>query len=386
MNADTDTLPHNLAPAADWRFSLLPIADRTRLEREWRRLDAANGAPFFLSWDWIGCWLDHLSPDQHPQILRAERAGQLAALALLTPRRNRWLEIWPAHRLYLHETGHAALDSLTIEYNGILTAPVLRDEVTRRAVEWLMSSPTCRELYLSGIPEEMLNEIDSRQFAIRLRDRKPVYAVNLERIRTEDGLYSASLSANTRAQLRRATRQFSALGELRIVHAGTADEALEMLEGMIPLHQAYWHQRGKPGAFSQPAFVSFHRQLIRNGFDRDRIQFLRCEAGTSVVGYLYNFVKDGRVYAYQSGFDYGLLPRAKPGWLCHHLAIEDNLRRGMAVYDLLAGKSQFKASFAEAAGTLVWVCVERNGWKPRLMDRLRGAKRFLSARLGAKAS
>jgi hypothetical protein len=67
-----------------------------------------------------------------------------------------------------------------------------------------------------------------------------------------------------------------------------------------------------------------------------------------VIGYLYNFVKDGQVYSYQSGFDYDLLPRSKPGWLCHHLAVEHNLQRGMTGYDLLAGACQFKASFGKA--------------------------------------
>ena len=95
--------------------------------------------------------------------------------------------------------------------------------------------------------------------------------------------------------------------------------------------------------------------------------------------------KGGHLLSDELTIHFGLLPRAKPGWLCHHLAIEDNLRRGMVVYDLLAGHSQFKASFAAATGTLAWVTVERNGWKPWLMSRLRRAKQLLRAGPGAKA-
>jgi hypothetical protein len=39
-----------------------------------------------------------------------------------------------------------------------------------------------------------------------------------------------------------------------------------MIEDMIPLHQAYWQSRGRPGAFANPEFLSFHRRLISDGF------------------------------------------------------------------------------------------------------------------------
>ena len=379
-----DKLPRDTPAeaASDWHFSLVPITDRARLERDWGRLEA--GAPFFLSWNWIGCWLDHLGPDRYPHVLRAEQAGELVGIALLTPQRQRWLGLIPCEELYLHETGNAAVDSLTIEYNGILSAPMLRDEVTGHAIAWLLSSRQTDELHLSGIPASLLSEINADDFAVHLRDRKPTYRVNLERIRARGDTFAATLSANTRNQLRRANRQFGALGELQLVEAGTADDALHMLEEMIPLHQTYWRGRGHAGAFADPAFVSFHRQLVRDGFASGCVQVLRCEAGASVIGYLYNFVKDRWVYSYQSGFDYGLLPRSKPGWLCHHLAIEHNLQRGMEIYDLLAGASQFKASFAAASEDLVWVTIERAGWKPTLLRRLRATKHWLEAQLSKR--
>jgi CelD/BcsL family acetyltransferase involved in cellulose biosynthesis len=357
----------------DWRFSLSPIDHRASLQQDWRGLEDGARASFFLSWDWIDCWLDHLPSSHRPHVLRAERAGRLAGLALLTPRRRRWLGM-STGALHLHEAGDAALDALTIEHNGILAAPTLRETAMIRAVEWLLDSRRADELHLPGIPASLIERIDGQRFAIRLRDRKPTYAVDLDALREADAPFVASISANSRAQLRRVTRQFAVLGELRMVMAESASDALAMLDGMIPLHQSYWQGKGRAGAFANPGFVAFHRRLIARAFDQGCIQFLRCEAGPSLVGYLYNFAKDRRIYSYQSGFDYALLPRSKPGWLCHHLAIEDNLRRGMAAYDLLAGKSQFKASFAKAAESLVWVTVERAGWRPSLMGRLRDAK------------
>jgi CelD/BcsL family acetyltransferase involved in cellulose biosynthesis len=189
----------------------------------------------------------------------------------------------------------------------------LREEVTMAAIAWLLSSPKVDEVHLPGLPEVLLSTVDGRRFAVRLRDRKPTFLVELDRIRAAGGSFIETLSANTRAQLRRVIRQFGALGALRLVEAMTAEDALRMLEDMIPLHQAYWQSRGRPGAFANPEFLSFHRRLITDGFPSGSVQVLRCEAADHVVGYLYNFVKDGLVYSYQSGFDYDLWhPSAKP--------------------------------------------------------------------------
>jgi CelD/BcsL family acetyltransferase involved in cellulose biosynthesis len=277
----------------------------------------------------------------------------------------------------LHETGDPALDSLTIEYNGVLAIPPFREEATQRAAEWLLDSAHGDEVSLPGVSAATLRTFDRHRMAIRLRDAKPVYTVDLDSIAAAHGNFMATLSANTRAQLRRAMRRYESLGALRLVEAATADEALRMLTDMIPLHQAYWRQRGRDGAFANPAILSFHRRLIGDSFGNGSIQFLRCDAGDSVLGYLYNFGKDKHVYSYQSGFDYDLVPRSKPGWVCHYLAIEENLRRGMAVYDLLAGHSQFKSSFGKAGTELVWVLVERQGWLPALDRSLRALKRMI---------
>ena len=378
-----DKLPQDTPKraASDYTFSLAPVTDRTQLERDWKRLEGEIRAPFFLSWDWLGCWLEHADPKRPPHVLRAEQAGELVGIALLTPRRRRWLGLIPRKELHLHETGDSAIDSLTIEYNGILTAPRLRDEVTVRAVAWLLSSGQADALHLSGLPASVLDRISASGLAIHLRDRKPTYGVNLERIRATGGSFVSTLSANMRNQLRRAARQFATLGELRLIEATSADEALHMLQDMVSLHQEYWQGRGHAGAFANPAFLAFHRQLIRDGFAAGCVQLLRCQAGQSVIGYLYNFVKDRWVYSYQSGFDYALLSKSKPGWLCHQFAIEHNLQRGMEVYDLLAGASQFKASFGEARENLVWITVERPGWKPTLIRRLRVTKHWLKAHL-----
>lgn len=365
------------APSADaWKLTIDDVHDLAGLEQEWRWLEAEDTVPFFLSWDWIGCWLKTLPATLKPAVLRIHAGEQLVGLALLIAGSKRRLGIAPCRSLHLHATGDATLDALTIEYNGILSAQRHRTEATRRAIEWLLSEGHADELSLPGVSGSVADGIDRRRFAVHVRDLKPVFPVDLAPSATEQDFLD-TVSSNTRSQLRRALRQYETLGELRAVEAHTTGEAQDMLNEMIPLHQTYWEGRDRPGAFANSSFVAFHRRLIQDGYDKGCIQFFRCMAGPSVIGYLYNLKRGGRVSAYQSGFNYQLLPRSKPGWVCHYLAIEENRRQGATVYDLLAGRSQFKTSFAKPTDELVWVNVGHNGWHSALMTTLRAGRKFI---------
>ena len=93
----------------------------------------------------------------------------------------------------------------------------------------------------------------------------------------------------------------------------------------------------------------------------------RITAGASVVGYLYNLVRGGRVCAYQSGLDYpGAGPHGKPGLTCHHAAIKAHRARGGISYDFLGGADRYKRSLANAERTLHWLSVAPP-WHPATM-------------------
>jgi CelD/BcsL family acetyltransferase involved in cellulose biosynthesis len=84
--------------------------------------------------------------------------------------------------------------------------------------------------------------------------------------------------------------------------------------------------------------------LIRSSFDDLRVDLLRISAGNREIGYLYNFVSDGWVMAYQSGLTSAPDNRWKPGLVSHCAAITFALDRGDWRYDFLAGPARYKAS------------------------------------------
>jgi CelD/BcsL family acetyltransferase involved in cellulose biosynthesis len=345
-------------PGPALRITLAPPGDLESLAGEWRGLEARADASFFQSWTWVGCVAERFAD---PWLLRAERDG-LVGLALL----NR---VGP--NLFLGESGDAALDAVYVEHNGPLLGPDedLAGDLAA-CLRALLQAPLDRtagwrrRLRLSGVDDAHLAAARAVG-AVRLRRSQPAPYVDLAALGAAETAYLASLSANTRQQLRRSDRRYAASGRLAVRRAEGLAEALAFLDGLIVLHQASWTARGHPGAFAAADFVAFHRALLARAVPRNEAELLRIAAGDRVVGYLYNFRHRGRVLAYQSGFDYpGAEPYAKPGLTCHHAAIALARREGMAAYDFLAGDDRYKTSLANAAATLHWLDVAPR-WSPR---------------------
>ena len=120
--------------------------------------------------------------------------------------------------------------------------------------------------------------------------------------------------------------------------------------------------------------MQFHRRLIEREFGRGAVQLLRVRNAQDAVGYLYNFVRDGHVYAYQSGFNYSDDPKRKPGLVTHALAVRVGSELGFSRYDFLAGDSQYKRSLATDEDQMVWLCLQN----PRLRFSVERAARGLS--------
>jgi CelD/BcsL family acetyltransferase involved in cellulose biosynthesis len=344
------------------------------LEREWRSLEAVARPSFFTSWAWIGSLLAAIPAAGRPMLLRGFARGETVALALLgsavTRRRHGLVR---SRRLYLNETGDPRFDAMTIEHNGVLTAAGSEPAAIDALLAWFAGQRgDADELNLSGsllrLPEAVLAE----HRLLRSERALPSYSVDLSLLAGSDGKLDPVLSAQARQQLRRAFRHFEAQGPLQLSEATTEAEAQSWLTGLKTLHCAWWGRRGIAHSFSGGFFEAFHRRLIERSFAEGVIQLIEARAGERVIGYLYNFHRDGRVYAYQSGFA-DADPRERPGVVTHALAIRHAFRSGMRVYDFLAGRNRLKESFATRCEPMLWQVVQQ----PRLAFRLEHLARRL---------
>ncbi|WP_207460014.1 GNAT family N-acetyltransferase [Azospirillum sp. SYSU D00513] len=375
MFTGTDHLPSGI-PSFD--IDLRPLDAARDLEPVWRSLEDRADPSFFLSWHWIGSWLECLPDGVRPHLLTARHDGEMVGLAVLCPRTVRRFGLLPARRWFLHETGDALFDRIFMEYNGLLVDRRWAAAVTEACLFWLHRSlPRRDELVLSGL--DALTDGAARHVAERLGGRLELRTgdlcryVDLEPVRRAGGDYRASLGRNTRAAVRRTERLYAGRGPLAFRVAGTVEEALADFERLETLHQAHWTARGKPGAFANPAFRPFHRTLIRRGVPAGAVRLCRVGAGGETIGILYNFAYRGQVLNYQGGFAYEPDNRLKPGVLSHVLAIEDSLERGERCYDFMSTPSGHKPLLANAQRPMNWLVFGPYGVAHRFEAGLRRA-------------
>lgn len=336
----------------------------------WTSLPAGS---FFTSWGWIGNWLACLPADVAPRLLTIREGERVVAAGCLGERRGMRRGVIPIRSLHLNATGVARFDDLIIEYNGLIG----REPALVGLLDQLSAELAWDELVMPGVRETSFGgiaELDGR-YRLQFERRSPVYFVDLDAVRAKG--YLPLLSSNTRNQVRRAHK---AAGAIALEVARDAAEAIAIYDELRALHAAHWRERGQPGAFADPWADRFHRRLIATRFPAGEIQLLRVRAGGATVGCLYNFVWQGRVLQYQTGFRAPADARDKPGYVCHAAAIEHCATAGLAIYDFLAGDHRYKDSLSTGSGQLAWCKVQRPRWRFAIEDRLVELARRVRAR------
>jgi CelD/BcsL family acetyltransferase involved in cellulose biosynthesis len=355
-------------------------ADLDAVGASWEALEAEADASFFQSWRWVGCLAAERFAD--PVLLDIREQGRLRGLALF----NRRTAPLSPDSLFLNESGIAALDHVFTEHNGPLLARdaghLLGPCLAACLGASLDGRRRGRRLLLGGVDDTI--RAAAAALPALLRPYQPSRVapwLDLAAMRGTGGDYLAGLSANTRYQLRRSDRRYAAAGAITLERAGSIEQAHDMLDRLGVLHQAAWTARGLPGAFANPNFRRFHRELIARAHPRGEIDLLCIAAGGTAIGYLYNFRFRNRIATYQSGFDYAAADaHQKPGLTCHHRAIAWYLEQGLDAYDFLAGEDRYKSSLANATATLHWLELTPrrsarallSGLRDRLGDRMAG--------------
>ncbi len=364
---------------APFQVSLTPIGEIDALEPLWLDLQSRSDSSWFTSWGWIGCWLRQLPARCTPHVLKVNGPAGIVGLGLLNRRIVRRGQIIASRGLFLHETGERVLDTLTVEHNGLLADRDHADAASQAALNYLRDDcPGWDELFLSGLDAD--GPLDRAAATLpgvrrRLFKQPPCHFVDLAGLRASGVDSLAIVGPNTRGKIRKSIRLFERSGPVALDLAATVKQGLQFFEAMTALHQASWQGKGEEGAFVHPCICRFHRALIESRLPHGEIQLLRVRAGDETLGYLYNFVHAGRVYAYQSGFRQFDDAKLKPGLMAHTLAIQYNQAHGANTYDFLAGDYQYKESLSNAATSMHWIVLQKRRARFHIEDVLRTVKR-----------
>ena len=360
-----------------YALSLQPLPERSRLQADWLALESRAQASFFTSWAWIGVWLDTLPPSVQPRLLQARQGEQIVGLALVVdgPSRQRF-GMHFCRTAFLHATGQPEYDILTVEHNDFLLDKEQADAVRAAMLgHWLAQLRGVTEVTLPGLAgsgwSAGVEQAGARKVTREDWVRRS-YAVDLPAVREAGGDFLKLISANSRSQIRRSMKEYARVGPLTLASATTVAQGLDWLDRLAALHQAHWVAQGEPGAFSNPFFTRFHRTLVERHLLDGGVQLLRIAVGEHDLGFLYSFVRAGRVYFYQSGLEYGLIEKhARPGLVAHVLAAQHNAALGHDVYDFMAGESRYKVNLATLDEQMTWTTLRTSAWRFELEAALR---------------
>ena len=340
----------------------------------WERIhNMCPAASFFLSREWVTCWLATFGEDLNPDLLSFAADGEVVGCCLLVWR-TQWVRGIPLRRVFLNCAGENEADSTCLEFNSLLSLPEYERQVAEALVTFLRSRKW-DELMLPGVVEQEAIRILASSLGANEVTEVPSRYIDFIGFRDPPVDFLGSLSSKTRKHIRRTQRSYEEIGgacALRV--AQSAEEALGMLQQLVGLHQARWKGRGHAGAFSSPRFTGFHEMMIRQEFDRTLL--FRVQAGAEVVGVLYCFLFRGWVYFYQSGLSYTLDSSSSPGRLTLYLTISHCLEQpGLRGFDFMAGDREYKRSFTSTHRPLRWIVVRRPTARSLLFRGLRSLKR-----------
>ena len=268
---------------------------------------------------------------------------------------------------YFNCTGDASERTPLAEFNDVLFIEPYSKEITNDLAKFLTTQEWDR-LSISGYePGGVLHALCNSLPSSGLQHESQTAAyVDLDLLK--DITFEKSLSANTRSQIKRSFRHYHELtGSITVQRAANTQEALAYLDQLAIFHNKRRATKDELGAFESRSIVNFHVTLIPKLFVKKHVDLLKITSGVTTIGYLYNFVRNGKVYFFQSGFNYENDPKMKPGLLTHALAIQFYVENGMSEYDFLAGDAQYKRSLAKQTRALSWSVLYRDNFRVRSM-------------------
>ncbi|MEZ5826496.1 MAG: GNAT family N-acetyltransferase [Geminicoccaceae bacterium] len=345
----------------------------------WRLARGSTNA--FLGEAWLSSWLE--TSGSKPALLagRNDEGGLVAAGFLGENAERRLGGLVRARRWNLNLSGDPAIDTIFLEYNGLIGASSGDAARLLEALDFLLKRDDWDEVHLHGLESSVADAVCARFPRHRTVWQAPTFRIDLEALRASQTDLASTLSRNSRQQVRRALRLYEEEGPLTLRAAQTADEGLAFFDAMKELHMRTWSERGhEGGAFANPYFERFHRHMIARHLERGAVELLEIRCGDRAIGYLHNFIAGGHVANYQCGFANETDNRRKPGIVSHVLAIAHHQGKGAAVYDFLAGEQRYKASLASPGPDLRSLVI----WRPRPALLVENLLRDLKARWTAR--
>jgi CelD/BcsL family acetyltransferase involved in cellulose biosynthesis len=351
-------------------------ADTDEALARWRQLEwRIHDRSVASSAAWTQCWLDVYGEVVPHRILIAQADGIDRGAVLLASSRAEKIGPVRIRSLHVGTAGEPQPGSVCVEYNRLLVEPLYREAFIAGLSESIHRDRHWEQFRLDGFAgEDLAGWLPFfPQAQIRSRDSR-YFDLKFSRESGQDIL--SLLGRSTRSNLRRRLKQY---GELQCEWAENVEQAADILNELMLLHQARWQSIGQPGAFASDRFQRFQMAACVQLFLEQRVVLFRVRHQGETVGALMLLVDRNRLLDYLSGLaDFHLQP--SPGLVSHYLCMEAARQRGFDAYDFLVGEKQHKNNLSTHVGQICWLTWSRPTWKMKALDHLRAIKQRLAGR------
>jgi len=338
---------------------------------QWKALETTLGSESLSSsCDWTAAWLASYADLIPSQIIAARRGDRTVGICLVTQGVGRHVGPFPLRSRHVGTAGEPDNDSSYVEYNRLLAAPDAREEFVAALIDMVTADASWDRFDLDGFAEEDLAPFLQHLPGVECRRREsPCF--DLADCRAAGVEPITRLGKSTRASIRRTLRKY---GELDVEWAGTLEQARDIFNELVTLHQARWQAEDEPGAFGSQRFCGFIDGLITRLHPTGRIVLFRVRHEGETVGALLLLVDRNRLLDYLSGFA-PFDRKPSPGVITHFLCMNAALKRGFDAYDFLVGEKRHKRNLSTTVNHLVWASWQRPCLKNRAIRALRDLKR-----------
>lgn len=344
--------------------------DINTLAINWLALEKQADCSFYLTWSWMEHWLKTL-PTEYC-VLQAHKNNAIVGLAIVVKAEKKLFGCFSIQQWWLNRSGDQRLDQCWIEYNDFLIAKQYQEE-TRTALLHYIKSQQSWDEFIVG----MSNTATLKQFNCLSNNTVMVfkdvgYVVNYTQV--QDSYEKNVLSKNTRQKLRQSDKLLAQQGDFSLEIIQGKDKKLHLAD-LALLHIKRWQDSDTPSGFTNPFFQKMLNHLI----DDPQVEIIVMRQNDVALGYLINFVYQGRVYFYLSALTKISNNKIKLGMLLHQLAINYYQEQGMQYYDFLAGDARYKKSLTNFSYQQNMACFYRQGVLLFLEHKLRHIKHWLCA-------
>lgn len=382
LSLENKSNTENIAP--EFKVPDLKVEVRTfpEIEQKWIELLTLSKANYFQSGAWQKLWFKYACQAGHqPHIIHISGQGNSYLMSSFVLGSSRALKFIPRRTAFLNQSGDPELDVVCSEGCHPMTS-VESDsrEVSIKFFSYLIDVFKVQEIVIDSVPADLTEGLKKSALDLGLvyfeAQKSWHHWVDLKSIREKGETHLNSLTSRSRGLIRKSIQAYTEkYGPMSVQYATSAQKAKEWFDALIKLNISRLDLKETVSSFRFPLLAKFHNELIDEAFLKNEIAMVRVMAGAATVGYIYGFLHNNGLYIYQSGFDFNLDMKSRPGLVCHNLLAEDALKKGLDCYDFLAGDYQYKKSLSNAHGKLVWVRLQQPGLVLWLDQNLRRLKR-----------